>query len=107
MLDEIELGSSPPDEPCAQLGDDGYEELATRECAAYVRLLQRAYAAAHDGQQPTCRLRVKRMPHDFGSYYEVVASYRSDDEEAVNAAFWLEGNGPQQWDEVARTELAV
>lgn len=105
MVETIDLGPAPASEDCVQLGVDGYEIKANAECSAYINQLRRIYAAAHNGEQPPCRLRIKANPHDFGTYYEVVASFKDTDEAATNAAFWLENNSPLTWDEEALQEL--
>lgn len=102
----LELGSSPVNENCAQLGSDGYEELARRECSAYIKQLRRVYLAERGGNLPeSVTLRTKSNEHDFGRYYEVAVSCESSDEVAIDAAFWLENNQPLEWDAIARSEL--
>ena len=43
MIDYMEIGSSPTDEYCAQLGSDGYEVLSRIELNAYVHQLERMF----------------------------------------------------------------
>jgi hypothetical protein len=105
---EIEFGSSPVEEPCAQVGDPGYELQAYYECTAYVgqlrrMLLGRGLPMPADGYG--WHLRIKQNDHDFGSYYEVVGRCKRDDEEALEALVWLENNAPLTWDEEARVLL--
>lgn len=83
MRDFISIGSVPFDEDCAQVGSENYRERARAECARFRDLLQKLYPAA--------QFRVKSFPHDFGTYYEVVAYYDDNDEEQVKAAFDAEG----------------
>lgn len=109
MKQQIELGSSPCDEPCFQVGDENYEHNARMECGVYVDLLRRSYREAHGGDDVPVglRLRVKGNPHDFGTYYEVVASFDDSDVEAVTAAFWFDENAPRTWDDEARARLGA
>ncbi len=97
MSDYIEIGSAPYDEECAQVGSDNYTINARRECRAYVNQLKRQF--------PKGRFGIKSFQHDFGSYYEVVAYY--DTEEETQAAFDAEGNSPANWDNEARIELGL
>ena len=106
MRESITLGSSPHDEPCAQLGTVGYSELAREECRVYADQLRRMYEAEHGRALPDgVTLRTKSNAHDFGVYYEVAVVFNASDEEAMAAAFWFDGNAPAKWDEIARQQL--
>ena len=94
MLDYIELGSTPHGEPCAQVGSPDYSERARLECAAYADQLRRTYP----NQCEKIRLKRQSFSHDFGSYYEVVAIFRDDNEDAADAAIFLQDNAPEYWD---------
>src|SRR5215467_2275398 len=59
----ISLGSAPADEPCAQLGTEGYEILAWDECSRYVKLLQHFYAANRGVMPASLQLKVVENPH--------------------------------------------
>jgi hypothetical protein len=102
MMDWLDIGSSPPAEPCAQLGADGYWQQAKRECRAYIALLRRALGP----EPPGARLAVRSNPHDFGTYLSVVCYYQSDNQAALDYAFRCESEGPEEWDEQAQKELA-
>jgi hypothetical protein len=100
MRDWIDLGSGPPDEPCAQVGTDGYYDRARRECRAYIALLRR-----HLGKEPEgAELSIRSNQHDFGTYLSVVCWYDAAKPESLDYAFRCEGHGPQEWDS-ARTGL--
>lgn len=94
----IEIGSSPYDEPCAQVGEDDYLAKSLRECAAYKAQLERMF--------PAGIFIIKRFPHDFGSYREVVALLGRGDE-SDRAAFSAERDGPAKWDDIAREALSA
>jgi len=107
MREILELGSAPVDEKCAQVGDEDYAKQAVAECRAYVNQLYRVYEEANVSPVPPgLRLHGKRNDHEYGVYYEVAAFFNDTDEEAVNAAYWLEANQPPTWDEKAKVELA-
>lgn len=102
MMDYITLGGAPYEEECAQVGDEGYRQRALKECAAYIGQLKRAF-----GEPPAgASLRVKRFPHDFGTYHEVVVEFE-DEPAAIEYAFKLEEEMPARWDEQARRELGL
>jgi hypothetical protein len=107
MIDYIYLGSSPANEPCAQTTDPDYGVKALDECRRYRALLESTYSAAHDGQPCPVRLVVKGEPHDFGTYYEVVAKFSDGDRAALEAALWLEENSPVNWPEPTEKSLCV
>jgi hypothetical protein len=101
MQDHLDLGSTPAREACAQLGSDKYQSRARRECRAFINLLRRAM-----GDEPAgARLAVKSNPHDFGSYLSVVCYFNDSDPVAIDYAYRCESDGPQFWDEQARTDL--
>ena len=109
MIDYIEIGSSPPDEACAQVGSEDYYERAQRECKAYINQLWRHLKSqkdiSRDNAPASFRLAIKSNSHDFGTYYEVVAKFDDKNEDAMNLAFFLEGNSPANWDDEAKKEL--
>ena len=94
MTDYIELGPTPHGEQCAQVGDMEYSERARLECLAYIGQLRRAYPEKCE----KVRLKRESFPHDFGYYYEVVAMFRDDNEDAADAAIFLQNNAPEYWD---------
>lgn len=100
---EQEFGSSPSEEPCAQVGDEGYALLARKECTLFAMQIRRTYEEAHRQslEDVGVRLKVKSNAHDFGSYYEVVAVFNDSDESALNAIYWLDDNVPEKWDETS------
>lgn len=107
MLEKIELGPTPSDETCIQVGEPDYEIRAHAETTAYVNQLHRVYAAAHNGKRSPARIRVKEFSHDFGAYFEAVVSFQDNNEEQIEAAFWLDANAPSQWDNEAKRELGL
>lgn len=101
--DEVDVGPTPPEEACEQLGPNYDPMRARAECKAYVKLLRRTLGEEPFGAQ----LRVKSNAHDFGIYLEVVCRYDCGSEAATRYAYRCEGEGPQRWDAEARAELGV
>jgi len=91
----IELGCTPSDEECAQVGEENYESNARAECQRYIELLRRLFGPEPEG----AALRIKQFPHDFGFYLEVVCYH--DGPVARDYAFNIENNAPTSWDAVA------
>ena len=69
-IDYMEIGSSPSDEDCAQLGSDNYDVLSRIELNAYVHQLERMFPYVKNSD--SLKFAVKRFNHDFGTYAEVV-----------------------------------
>jgi hypothetical protein len=71
--------------------------------------LKRHYAAAHNGAELPCMLKISENPHDYGQtwriYYEVDAFY--SDARTERAAIWLQDEIPEDWDHEAATELGL
>lgn len=91
MSDYLNIGSTPAEESCLPAGHPN----ARRECTIYCRQLEREF--------PGGNFRVKGFPHDFGTYYEVVAGLGTELER--EAAFAAEGEVSPTWDEEARKGL--
>ena len=102
MRDHLDIGSSPGDESTASVGSENYYPRARRECRAYINLLRRVFGPEPEGAS----LAVKSNPHDFGNYLSVVCYFDSNNEAAITYAYKLESEGPENWDEEARQELA-
>lgn len=103
----LELGSTPIDEPCCQIGIQD-STLNRIECRIYKDMLER-WISQH---KPDLRdratmfyLATKAFPHDFGTYREVCAMYDEDDVAGMELAYWLESNTPETWDEEGRRAL--
>ena len=108
MKETIYLGSSPPEEDCAQVGSDDYHVKARAECQAYRNQLYRFLKAKgySKGDLPAdFALTIKSEQHDYGTYLEVVVRFNSEDEKSWDLAQLLEGESPTEWDQEARDEL--
>lgn len=101
MRDFLTLGSTPTNEPCAQVGTDDYATKSRIESRVFIDQLLRQF-----GEPPgLSTFRRKSFPHDFGTYHEVVIAFDDENEEAVAFAYDVENNLPEQWDEQALKEL--
>ena len=81
------IGCTPHDEPCAQVGSEGYAQRARVECQQFMKQITKHYPEPDNGW-----LKIKSFGHDFGTYYEVVACFDDEDEESTNWAFDIEGD---------------
>jgi hypothetical protein len=86
-MDYIHIGSSPVEEDCAQVGSPDYATRARAECKRFAAQIMRHYPEPENGY-----LKIKSNPHDFGTYYEVVAVFDENDEEATKWAFAVESD---------------
>jgi len=103
MRDYIDLGASPYEEQCAQVGRPDYWDQARRECREYIKQLRRRFGAEPDGTT----LVVTENPHDFGTYLSVVCRFDSARPQSVEYAFRCEREMPGLWDEEALRELGL
>ena len=87
MLDHLYIGAVPVEEDCAQVGTADYATRAKAECKRFMAQIQRHYPEPENGW-----LRVKSNAHDFGTYYEVIACYYTNDEESTRWAFDVEND---------------
>jgi hypothetical protein len=87
MMEDLNIGSTPNEEDCAQVGSADYQERARKECRAYMEQIRKHYPEPDNGY-----LKVKGFSHDFGTYYEVVAYYLPEDSTASRWAFDIEGD---------------
>jgi hypothetical protein len=87
-MDRVEIGCTPYEEDCAQVGarDYDYAKVARHECKAYIAALRKVYGTEPEGAY----LSIKSNAHDFGSYYEVVCRYEENNAEAAKYAWSLE-----------------
>src|SRR3990167_9964707 len=94
-MDYINIGSSPCNEDCIQVGDPEYYPKAIQECKRFLDLIREKLGP----EPPGARLKVKSFPHDFGTYHEVVCYFLKDNEEAFEYAMRCESDAPQTWND--------
>jgi hypothetical protein len=94
MRDFVDIGGTPHDEECAQIGDSfpHGQELNKLECRAYILALRRHYGPEPDGAS----LVIKANPHDFGTWREVRCTFERENEAAREYAYKVE-NGLRFW----------
>jgi hypothetical protein len=99
VIEYFELGPTPCDEPCAQVGEEGYEIKARAECKRFITLLIKKFGHPPDGSSYV----VKSNSHDFGTYYEVAIKYNtnSSNKNMMDYMFKVEDNLPYSWDDEA------
>lgn len=91
----LNIGATPADEPCAQVGEPNYGIKALAECRRFIELIRRKFGPEPEG----ARLTIKSFPHDFGSYHEVVCWYDDTMEKSVAYAYEVEGEAPTRWED--------
>ena len=98
----IEIGPTPNEEDCAQVGTDNFSEIAQEEMDAYINQLNRMFPEAIE---KGIRFKAKWFPHDFGRYGEVCMFWNTDNLEADEYVYFIDKNTPSRWDEEALKEL--
>lgn len=99
--DYLNIGCTPCEEECEQLGPNYNPAKARAECEVFRRQLRRVCGEEPDG----ATLIIKSFPHDYGTYMEVCCRFISENEKAVEYALRCEGQTPIEWDSQAREEL--
>lgn len=94
VKDLVFLGPVPPDETCAQVGDENYVERSEAECQRYIALIRKVMGPEPRG----AKLKVKWCDHDLGRYAEVVCEFDDRYQEAFDYAFRCESDGPTNWE---------
>lgn len=96
MKDHLSIGPAPAEETPVQLGEADYARRAKLECNKFIEAIRKKLGREPDG----ARLGVKQCPQDFGSYYDVVCYFDSDDVSGYNYALRCESDAPTTWEEV-------
>ena len=103
VMEYMEIGATPYDEDCAQVGSENYRKDAMKEMDAYINQLNRSFVLA---RTYGIAFKQKWFNHDFGSYGEVCIYWNNENEDADIHAYEIERNLPGKWDEEAKKELA-
>ena len=93
MKDYLALGPVPAEEECAQVGSENYEARAQKECYRFIDCIKKKFGPP----PPNTSLSIKRFPHDFGYYQEVVVFYETTDQKSADYAYGVEANAPSRW----------
>ena len=96
----LELGPVPASEECQQVDgiNTDYDKLID-ECRRYKDQLETIFP---DRLDHCCSFAIKRYPHDFGTYMEVVVYYfepEEEDTDSLDFAFFVESNLPDTWED--------
>jgi hypothetical protein len=103
-IERIEIGSTPYDEDCAQVGSVNYSSNANKEMKAYINQLNRMFP---DAESKGVNFKVKWFNHDFGTYGEVCIVWNTDNAIADEYAYVVDADIPGSWDDEARKELGI
>lgn len=95
MREYLNIGCTPYEEDCAQVGAPDYARRAWAECLRFIQQLRKAFGPEPDGAQ----LAVKAFPHDFGTYHEVVCYYDTDIPASIDYALQCEEEMPAKWED--------
>jgi hypothetical protein len=103
--DEVDVGSGPADEACAQVGSKeyDYQTRAMAECRHFIVALKKKLGEPPEG----CDLRIKSNPHDFGTYWSVAAKFDPTIQAATEYAYRCESGAPRTWEEVGMSAPRV
>ena len=93
MRDFLNIGSTPCNEDCAQVGSEGYQGRAIDECTRFIYAIKSVLGNPPEGAE----LEIKSFSHDFGRYYEVVCWYNDEKPESVDYAYKCESDAPSEW----------
>lgn len=96
-----EIGPTPTAEECAALGTPHFAERSSRECAAFVKQIERQFAPL----PPGVSVYVQHHRHEFGPYPEVSVGYDDENQGHVEFIRRLEAETPTHWDDQSRKEL--
>jgi hypothetical protein len=103
MRDYFELCTTTPhDEKCVQSNSPNYSRLSRIEA----RVLQNQLIRMHGTPPGGAYFKVTSNPHDFGTYHDLAIVYDEDDDEEVDYMLKIESGVPDNWDEIAKQELA-
>lgn len=98
MKNSMELGATPYEESCAQVGDNNYREEAADEMFVYIEQLYRKFP---DCKSKNVYFKAHWNNHDFGVYGEVSVFWNTENEEADQYAYFIDQNLPANWDKEA------
>lgn len=91
--DYIELGPTPIEEDCVQMGI-GTSKAMRDECERFKQQLEREIPIP---EGVDAEYAVKRFPYEYDAYYEVVLYYDPDSLTSCEFAGMVEANLPLNW----------
>jgi len=101
--DFIHISPTPVEESCVQVGHSNYNQVVRQECYLFIRDLENQILKKWSDIK--INLVTKSNPHDYGTYYEVVAYYDTEDKDSVDQAFFCESDAATTWSEEAQIEI--
>lgn len=102
MLDYLTLETTPTDETCVQVGEEGYYSRMMDEAHKYATMLRGRFVGFNK-----VSFGVKTFPHDFGTYAEVVVKYNDTDDIASAQALAVEDNLPRLWNDTTVVDWEI
>lgn len=96
MIDYINIGPTPANEYCAQVGSNYYYEKSKIETKAFLDQLNREFPQVLETK--SVRFSIKTFSHDFGSYKEVVLNYDDSNEKEYQMVLDIDKIIPNNWD---------
>jgi hypothetical protein len=98
MKECLYLGAVPYEEVGSSVGSDNYYHRMLIETTAYIGQLKRIIKTLGLVTPDNVFIVRNSSYHEFGTYYDVVVEYNSDDIIAEQFAYTLEANVPAYWD---------
>jgi hypothetical protein len=102
MLNEyLEFDTVPSNEPCVQINDENYRNLANLEADVIIDQIKRTFPQA---MTLGFVFKKKYNNHDFGNYLNINVFYNPDIPEH-DFIYDIDRNFPESWDEVSLAKL--
>ena len=103
-MDYIVLGSTPYEEPCAQVGSSNYRAATKLESEHFIKQLQALLLSKFpDSELSICN---KPFTGNEGPFWEIVVYYNPNNADQCEQAFWLDENVPANWEPEVAALLA-
>lgn len=99
MRDYLDIGETTPwGENCVQVDPNkDYMPAMRAEANRFKDMLNKRFAKLIEATG--IYFRIARNPHDFGSYLSLQVVYDDDNEKQTDAAYFIESNCPETWDD--------
>lgn len=96
-MDFVELGPSPAEERCAQVGREGFDQANRDEVRRFIAGVKRYFGERYPGGTLPVSVTVRSFPHDFGAYRECVVVYDEGNQHEVDVAYTIDDKCPTTW----------
>lgn len=94
-MENLDVGPTPSDEDCAQIGDSDYYDVAKSECRRYMTGLTLLFPPPIDAY-----FKIQGNPHDYGVYFSVAGRFNPENNDHLNWCRNLERDLPKTWAEM-------